>query len=234
MVVEIHLNIVKVERSVLMNALKEREEENSGIIPKMGHPMQIEVPSDKYEVAVAAMEEKIKSGQVKGVTNPSEAKNIVRKGHFTYEQAKNIAKAGKVESLTYDAVNGAIIASSAFGVSAVISFACSMWNGEKPDIALKKAIYSGIKVCGTTFITSVLASQLSKAGLNSALVGSSEAMVSLIGPKASAVISQCIQRCREYIWCGSNEKCCKTLKRKYNYSRNYSGSSYVKRYCRYI
>lgn len=155
---------------------------------KNGHPMQIEVPSDKYEVAVAAMEEKIKSGQVKGVTNPSEAKNIVRKGHFTYEQAKNIAKAGKVESLTYDAVNGAIIASSAFGVSAVISFACSMWNGEKPDIALKKAIYSGIKVCGTTFITSVLASQLSKAGLNSALVGSSEAMVSLIGPKASAVL----------------------------------------------
>ena len=39
-----------------------------------------------------------------------EAKNIVKKGHFTYEQAKNIAKAGTVESITYDAVNGAIIA----------------------------------------------------------------------------------------------------------------------------
>ena len=45
------------------------------------------------------MEEKIKNGQVKGVSDPNEAKNIVKKGHFTYAQAKNIAKAGTVESL---------------------------------------------------------------------------------------------------------------------------------------
>lgn len=70
-----------------------------------GKPMQIEVPSDKYEEALRAMEEKIRNGQVHGVTDPEEAKNIVRKGHFTYAQAKNIAKAGTIESLTYDAVN---------------------------------------------------------------------------------------------------------------------------------
>ena len=155
---------------------------------KNGKPMQIEVPSDKYDAAVAAMEEKIKRGQVSGVTDPAEAKNIVRKGHFTYEQAKNIAKAGTVESLTYDAVNGVIIASSALGISAVVTFATSIWSGEDFDIALKNAAFSGIKVGGTAFITSVLASQLSKAGLNSALVGSSEAIVSLMGPKASAML----------------------------------------------
>lgn len=49
-----------------------------------GKPMQIEVPSDKYDEALKAMEEKIRNGQVKGVTDPEEAKNIVRKGHFTY------------------------------------------------------------------------------------------------------------------------------------------------------
>lgn len=43
-------------------------------------------------------------------------------------------------------------------------------------------------IASSAFITSVLASQLSKAGLNSALVGSSEAVVSLIGPKASAML----------------------------------------------
>lgn len=155
---------------------------------KNGKPMQIEVPSDKYDAAISAMEEKIRHGQIKGITNPSEAKSIVRKGHFTYEQAKNIAKAGTVESLTYDAANGAIIASSAFGVSAVISFASSVWNGDEIEIALKKAAYSGIAVGGTTFITNILVSQLSRAGLNSALVGSSEAIVSLMGPKASAVL----------------------------------------------
>ena len=40
------------------------------------------------------MEEKIRNGQVNGVMDPVEAKKIIRKGHFTYAQAKNIAKAG--------------------------------------------------------------------------------------------------------------------------------------------
>lgn len=153
-----------------------------------GKPMQIEVPSDKFDAAVQAMEEKIREGKIPGVTDPNEAKNIVRKGHFTYQQAKNIAKAGTVESLTYDAVNGMIIASSAFGVTAVITLATNLWNGEDFDKSLKLATYSGLKVGGTAFITTILASQLSKAGLNSALVGSSEAIVAFMGPKASAVL----------------------------------------------
>lgn len=153
-----------------------------------GKPMQIEVPSDKYDAAVQAMEEKIKRGQIRGVSDPAEAKKIVRKGHFTYEQAKNIAKAGTVESITYDAVNGAIIATSAFGISAMVTFATSIWSGEDIEVALKAATYSGLKVGGTAFITSILAGQLSKAGLNSVLVGSSEAIVGLMGPKASAML----------------------------------------------
>ena len=153
-----------------------------------GKPMQIEVPSDKYEDALRAMEEKIRKGQVNGVTDPKEAKNIVRKGHFTYAQAKNIAKAGTIESLTYDAVNDVITATSAFGVTAMITLATSVWSGEDFDDAIKLATYSGIKVGGTAFVTSVIAAQLSKAGLNSALVGSSEAIVSVMGPKASAVL----------------------------------------------
>lgn len=153
-----------------------------------GKPMQIEVPSDKYDAAVQAMEEKIRQGKIPGVTDPKEAKNIVRKGHFTYEQAKNIAKAGTVESLTYDAVNGAIIATSAFGVTAIITFATNIWNGEDFDKSLKLAAYSGLKVGGTAFITTIIAGQLSKVGLNSALVGSSEAIISIMGPKASAVL----------------------------------------------
>ena len=153
-----------------------------------GKPMQIEVPSDKYEAAVQAMEEKIRKGQVQGVTDPEEAKNIIRKGHFTYQQAKNIAKAGTIESLSYDAVNGMIIATSAFGVTAMITFATSLWNGEDFDDAMKMAAYSGLKVGGTAFVTALVAAQLSKAGLNSALVASSKTIVSMMGPKASAVL----------------------------------------------
>lgn len=153
-----------------------------------GTPMKIEVPSDKHEAAIQAMENRIKNGEIPGINDPNEAKNIVKKGHFTYEQAKNIAKAGTVESIKFDAVNGVIIATSAFGISTVLTFATSVWNGDEFDIALRNATYSGIKVGGTTFITAVLSSQLSKAGLNSALVSSSEAIVNIMGPKASAML----------------------------------------------
>lgn len=153
-----------------------------------GTPMQIEVPSDKYEAAVKAMENRIKNGQVPGIDDPSKAKEIVRKGNFTYEQAKNIARFGTVESITFDAVNGAIIATGAMGISATITFATAIWSGEDFNVAIKKATYAGLKVGGTTFVTAILSSQLSRAGLNSALVGSSEAIVTLMGPKASAML----------------------------------------------
>ncbi|MDR0682313.1 MAG: hypothetical protein LBG15_10780 [Dysgonamonadaceae bacterium] len=153
-----------------------------------GNPMQIEVPSDKYDAAVQAMEEKIRRGQIKGVTDPSEAKNIIRKGHFTYDQVKNIARAGTVESITFDAVNGAIVATYAFGISSALSFAVSLWNGKDFETSLKSAASAGLKVGGVTFISAVLAGQMMKVGLNSALVSSSEAIVSIMGPKASALL----------------------------------------------
>lgn len=153
-----------------------------------GTPMQIEVPSDKYDAAVKAMENRIRNGEVPGVSDPSKAKEIVRKGNFTYEQAKNIARFGTVESITFDAVNGVIIATGAMGISATLTFATAIWSGEDFDAAIKKATYAGLKFGGTTFVTAILSSQLSRAGLNSALVGSSEAIVSLMGPKASAIL----------------------------------------------
>ncbi len=153
-----------------------------------GTPMQVEVPSDKYDAAVQSMKNHISKGEVPGVTDPEEANNIVRKGYFTYEQAKNIAKAGTVESLTYDAVNGTIIATSSFGITAVLSFATSVWNGEDIDVALKKAAANGMKVGGVTFLSAVLAGQFTKAGLNSLFVGGSEAVVSVIGARGSAVL----------------------------------------------
>jgi hypothetical protein len=153
-----------------------------------GNPMQIEVPSDKYDAAVQAMEEKIRRGQIKGVTDPAEAKNIIRKGHFTYDQVKNIARAGTVESITFDAVNGVIIATYAFGISSALSFAVSLWNGKDFKTSLKSAASAGLKVGGVTFISAVLAGQMTKAGLNSVLVSSSEAIVSIMGPKASALL----------------------------------------------
>ena len=154
-----------------------------------GTPMKVEVPSDKYDSALQAMKNRIAKGEVQGVTDPNEAENIVCKGRFTYEQVKNITKAGTIESLTYDAVNGSIVATTTFGITAVVSFATSIWNGEDAEIALKNASLDGLKVAGTTFATAVLAGQLTKAGMNSLLVGSTEGIVKFLGPKGSAVLA---------------------------------------------
>ena len=153
-----------------------------------GKPMLIEVPSDQYTKAVEVMEKKILDGKVPGVTDPSEAKNIVKKGNITYKQAVNIAKAGNIDSIMYDAANGIVVSASAFGISAVVSLATSIWNGDEFNVAVKKAATTGFKVGGASFLTSVLASQLSKAGLNSALVSSSEAVVKMMGSKTSAAL----------------------------------------------
>lgn len=103
--------------------------------------MRIEVPKDEviYSKAVKRMEAKIENGQVEGVADPAKAKEIGQRGNCTYRQARNIAKAGNIDSLKFDAANGAIVATSAFGVSAVIAFATSMWNGDSPEVAAKRS-----------------------------------------------------------------------------------------------
>ena len=131
-----------------------------------GSPMQIEVPSDMYDDAVRAMQRRIDSGQIRGVKN---AKDIIRKGNVTYEQAKNIAKAGTIESLTYDAVDGIKIGAGAGGISAVINFAVCIWNGESFEVALENSVEAGLKVGGMAWAGSIVAGQLTKAGLPSAL-----------------------------------------------------------------
>ncbi len=160
-----------------------------------GNPMSIEVPADQYEQAVKQMEDKIRNGffknpkePSKSITDPAKAKEIVRKGHITYKQAVNIAKAGTIESITYDAVNGIVVSASAFGISSVVSMAMSIWNGDEFDVAINKAVTTGFKVGGASFLTSVFASQLSKAGLNSMLVGGTETFVRSLGSKVSSYI----------------------------------------------
>lgn len=155
-------------------------------------PMQIEVPSDKYNEAVRAMENRIRKGEVPGVTDPNEAVNIVRKGHFTYAQAQNIAKAGTVESIVYDSVHGLIIAAPAFGLTALLTFAHSVWQGDSYEVALKKTMYAGLNVAGTTFAISVLSSQIMKSALKNSVDALGGKMVDLLGKKATKLIASSI------------------------------------------
>ena len=158
-----------------------------------GTPMQIEVPSDMYESALKSMENKIIKGKVPGVTDPKEAKNIVRKGNITYTQARNIAKFGTIESLTYDSVNGVKLAGTTAGLSAIIAFSCSLWNGDDWKKALEESCYTGLKVGGTAWASSIISSQVGRTGVEQSLRGTTDWVVRNLGYKTSAIIANAIR-----------------------------------------
>lgn len=133
------------------------------------NPMKVEVPADQYAQAIEYMKTRIMDGQVPGVTDPNVAYEIIRKGKLTYNQALNLAKAGTIESITFDAYTGAVNCLSVFGISAVVSFAQVYWVTKDYKKAAKSAIFTGIQVYGMAFAGGIIASQFSRTGLVTAL-----------------------------------------------------------------
>lgn len=148
-----------------------------------GNPMQIEVPSDQYDKAVEIMRKKITDGKVPGTTDPNDAEKLVRKGNITYQQSVRIAKAGTIESLTFDAAHGVVIATSTFGIATTITFAKALWEGEEPVKAIDIAMYNGLKMGGVAFATSVISAQLTRTCVNKMLLGPSIDVVKLLPSK---------------------------------------------------
>lgn len=144
-----------------------------------GEPMQVEVPKDQYEEAVEIMRKKIIEGKVPGA-KPEDAEKLVRKGNVDYQTACNIAKAGTIDSLLFDAAHGMVIATSAMGITATIAFAKAIWDGEDLEKAVDIAMYSGLKAGGIGFATSVLSAQLSRTSLSKVLIGPSIQVVRLL------------------------------------------------------
>ncbi|MCH5246309.1 MAG: zinc ribbon domain-containing protein [Muribaculaceae bacterium] len=126
-------------------------------------PQVLEVPSDQYETCLKLMEDKILNGQVEGVSDASKAKDIVRKGDCTYQQAKNLTKAGNIDSLVFDAKTGAVIALSSMGVSFCIKLflsASSCRNIEDFRDAIQVAFIEGLKNGTITMSTTIFSLQV--------------------------------------------------------------------------
>ena len=153
-----------------------------------GVPMQLEVPKDQYDEAVKLMEAKIEEGKVPGITDKSEAKNLVREGKLTYKQAVNLTKAGTMESLTYDSAKGIVTAAGACGITFVIDFAFEVINGIDTEVALQNAIKNGIKAGGVAFATSVITRQLLRTSLGEVFKPTTQAIATALGPKVCKAI----------------------------------------------
>lgn len=150
-----------------------------------GHPMQVEVPSDQYEKAVELMRKYIKEQRVPGITDPKDAEKLVRKGRVDYQTACNIAKAGNIDSILFDSVNGAIIGLSALGISGAIVFAKAIWDGEDVPQAMDEALVSGLQAGGIGFASYVLSAQLFRTNASKLLQAPARAAVDLL-PRGSA------------------------------------------------
>ena len=154
-----------------------------------GTPMKIEVPSDMYDDAVKALQSKIDAGQIKEIPAGTKAEQYVTRGHYTYAQARNIARFGTIESLTYDAVNGVKLAGTAMGISTAISFAVAMWSGRDWKIALEDACFDGLCVGGIAWVGSIITAQMGRTGLEQGLRSTTDWAIKKMGNKTSALIA---------------------------------------------
>lgn len=145
-----------------------------------GNAMQIEVPKDQYEEALVYMKRRISKGQVPGVKDVNDAEKLVRKGNVDYKTACRIAKAGNIDSLIYDAANGSVVAVGAFGISGAITFAKAVWDGESVDKAIDSAVCAGLQSGGLVFVSSILAAQLTRTSINTALLSPSIGLVKML------------------------------------------------------
>lgn len=135
-----------------------------------GTPMKLEVPKGQRESAVKTMRNKILNGKVRTeidgkeyvVTDPNEAESIIVEGHYTIEQAKNIAKAGTIESLVYDVQKAAVSTACIFGISFLISsFLCYRKTHDLKESAIT-GLLAGGKAGALSLTTSVIITQLAR------------------------------------------------------------------------
>ncbi len=113
-----------------------------------GIPTRIEVPSDKYDDAIAEFDKRISEG-VSSNIRPTE---VLRKGSVTYNQLKNFAEECKIRGLSYFPIDGSIDCNTILGVSGLIEYGLARWDGNDRKTSIKKSILRAISVNGEDFV----------------------------------------------------------------------------------
>ncbi|WP_430451808.1 hypothetical protein [Rhodopirellula europaea] len=120
----------------------------------------LEVPKDQYDACVELMRKRIAAGKVPGFENPADAEKLIHKGTVTYKQAKNIARAGNIDSLVFDAKSQAVTSSYVLAISFTITFAHDFWHSRRIGDAAKSAANRSFLASGTALVTGVISAQV--------------------------------------------------------------------------
>ncbi len=186
----IQTKYIKTPRGCVASCFDRKNNGTFKYVGKDGQPMQIEVPFEHYDKAVELMKTKISEGKIPGISDPARAKEIVRQGIFTHEQAKNLVRFGRIESVSYDAINGMRIGGVVGSVSALLTFAVSVWQGQEIKIALKQATRAGLQVFSSSFASHLVVSQIGRTGAEQSLRGASNLVVEGLGPRTCSFLSE--------------------------------------------
>ncbi|EAS00538.2 tetratricopeptide repeat protein (macronuclear) [Tetrahymena thermophila SB210] len=115
---------------------------------------QIEVPPEQYDQVVKLFQDR----GIKDVT--------IRKGHVSYKVAKNIAKSGTIEGLTYDTVTGIKMGVNTFGISFLLTFACTKWSGGSTEECVQESLLTALQSSGMTAVSHILSQQFIRSSFN--------------------------------------------------------------------
>lgn len=120
----------------------------------------LEVPKEQYPRCVELMRKRISEGRVPGHKNPADAEKIIKKGRFTYGQARDVARPGNMESLKLDLKTGASYASGLFGVSLAFNYWRERGDGKDGTEAIKAAFRPALRDGSVALVSHVISSQL--------------------------------------------------------------------------
>lgn len=128
--------------------------------PYLYSDQALEVPKEQYARCVELMRERISEGRVPGHKNPADAEKIIKKGRFTYGQARDVARPGNMESLKLDLKTGASYASGMFGASFAVNYWRERRDGKDGTDAIKAAFQPALRDGSVALVSHVISAQL--------------------------------------------------------------------------
>lgn len=132
--------------------------------------MQIEVPKEQAAEVRRLLKEKAEQGELKDQKGRSissrEIDAKVQEGSITYDQAKNIARAGNIDSIWFDVKNSAISCTCALGIGFAVSMAQALWSGKDMQEAVKDALKQSLAAGLGTLVISVTSQQLMRTSVS--------------------------------------------------------------------
>lgn len=156
-----------------------------------GDLMQIEVPADQYYLAVTLMADRIRRGDIATITDPVVAKDIIRKGLFSFDQVLHIALNGNVDAIKYNVKTDTIEAKKNMSISVAVAYVISCWYGISSEKALLNAAYLGLKINGLAFVKAILNAEAKRLGVNTHLFKNTELLLNLLGnPEDIEILKQ--------------------------------------------